>query len=67
MTKSQCFGFCNCVGKFKEPPMAGLLVGNFEKGDGVNGSLPFFVEGNSHKNYSKKMKEPRMISERVLL
>jgi hypothetical protein len=42
MTKSQCLGFCNCVGKFREPPVEGVLVGNFEKGEGVNGSLPFF-------------------------
>jgi hypothetical protein len=42
MTKSQCLGFCNCVGKFREPPVkGGVLVGNFGKGERVNGSLPF--------------------------
>jgi hypothetical protein len=43
MSKSQCFGFCNCVGKFREPPVEGLLVGNFGKGEGANESLPFFI------------------------
>jgi hypothetical protein len=43
MIKSQYLKFYNHFGKFREPPVEGLLLKNYGKGGGASGSLPFFV------------------------
>jgi len=43
MLESQYSVFCNYFGKFREPPIEGLLLKNSKSGEGANGSLPFFV------------------------
>jgi hypothetical protein len=46
MFRGQYLMFYNYFGKFREPPVEGLLLKNYGKGGGASGSLPFFV-GNS--------------------
>jgi hypothetical protein len=54
MYRSRYLEFYSCLGKFREPPVEGVFK-NSDSG-GANGSLPFFVCGNSDAHRKKQRK-----------
>jgi hypothetical protein len=42
MLRSQCLNVYNRFGRFREPPVEGLLFENYRNVEGANESLPFF-------------------------